>query len=231
MVNACSDCAVRDLAICHALTDEKLSELGRHGRRQKISRGQTLLWEGDDSLLVGNVIDGVLKLSTSTWDGREQTLGIVYSSDFIGRPFGTTSNQSVTAMTDAQVCTFPRSDFDAFARENPGLEHKLLERTLMDLDHARAWMLLLGKKSATERIATFLLEMADRLPTSEGEHPGSIQFELPFGRQDIADLLGLTIETVSRQITGLREAGIVATPGKRSIEVLDREALEESTGH
>lgn len=231
-MDACARCAVRESAICHSLSDEKLEEFSRRSRRQSISRGQTLMWEGDESMLVGNVIDGVFKLSTSTWDGHDQTLGIAYSSDFIGRPFGPKSHQSVTALTDAEVCTFTRSDFDSFAKQNPGLEHKLLERTLLDLDHARQWMMLLGRMSAVERVATFLLDMASRLAeeSNDGEESAPGRFELPFGRQDIADLLGLTIETVSRQITKLRDDGVIDTPGKRMIAILDRTGLEECAG-
>lgn len=226
-MDACANCAVRESAICHSLTDDKLEELSRYGRHHNVRRGQTLLWEGEDSLLVGNVIEGVLKLSASTWNGCDQTLGIAYPSDFIGRPFGPKSFQSVTALTDAKVCTFTRSDFDAVARRNPGLEHGLLERTLADLDHARRWMLLLGQKSAVERVASFLLEMASRLaPDDHGDASGPILFELPFGRQEVAEVLGLTIETVSRQITKLRGEGLIDTPSKRQIAILDRDGLE-----
>lgn len=224
-MDACANCAVRDSAICHSLTNESLDELSRYGRRHNISRGQTLLWEGGDALLVGNVIHGVLKLSASTWNGADQTLGIAYPSDFIGRPFGSKSQQSVTALTDAKVCTFTRADFDAFAQRHPDLEHGLLERTLSDLDHARRWMLLLGQKSAIERVASFLLEMASRL--GEGDDEASrVTFELPFGRQEVAEVLGLTIETVSRQITKLRNEGLIETPAKREIVICNREALK-----
>jgi CRP/FNR family transcriptional regulator, anaerobic regulatory protein len=225
-MDACAHCAVRESAICHSLPEDRLEELSRYGRRQNVKRGQTLLWEGEDSLLVGNVIDGVLKLSASTWDGCDQTLGIAYPSDFIGRPFGAKSQQSVTALTDAMVCTFTRADFDAVAQRNPDLEHSLLQRTLSDLDHARRWMLLLGQKSAIERVASFLLEMASRLSEDGEDEAGRIVFELPFGRQEIAEVLGLTIETVSRQMTRLRCDGLIETPGKRSIAILDRDALE-----
>jgi CRP/FNR family transcriptional regulator len=225
-MDECAHCAVRESAICHALPEGGLEELSRVGRRQSVKRGQTLLWEGEDSLLVGNVIEGVLKLSAATWDGSEQTLGIAYPSDFVGRPFGGKSQQSVTALTDSKVCTFARADFDAIARRNPGLEHSLLQRTLSDLDHARRWMLLLGQKSAVERVASFLLEMASRLSGDGEDASGRTVFELPFGRQEIAEVLGLTIETVSRQITRLRSEGLIETPGKRMIAILDRAALE-----
>ncbi|MCT2398322.1 Crp/Fnr family transcriptional regulator [Novosphingobium mangrovi (ex Huang et al. 2023)] len=229
-MDACAQCAVRESAICHSLTDDKIAELSRHGHRRSVRRGQTLVWEGDESLLVGNVIEGVLKLSASTWDGRDQTLGIAYPSDFIGRPFGTKSRQSVVALTDAEVCTFTRSDFDAVAQNNPPLEHKLLQRTLMDLDHARQWMFLLGQKSAVERVATFLLDMADRLGAPADED-GVIAFDLPFGRQEMAEVLGLTIETVSRQITKLRTSGLIDAPSRRTVVILDRDGLEEAAGY
>jgi CRP/FNR family transcriptional regulator len=174
----------------------------------------------------------VLKLSTSTVDGREQIVGVVYPSDFIGRPFGKTTPHSVTALSDAQVCMFTRSAFDDFAGDHPELEHKLLERTLTELDRARNWMLLLGRKSAGERVATFLLEMADRLENNGCEHDflHGPKFELPLSRQQIADLLGLTIETVSRQLTRLRQAGIIDLPDRRSVIILDRGAMEDAAG-
>lgn len=227
-MNACSTCAVRERAICQSLCEGDLQALSQMGRRHTVASGETLMWQGDEDMVVGNVIEGVLKLATSTSDGREQTLGIVYPSDFIGRPFGRTSGHSVVALSDAKVCTFPRSAFDRFAEDHPDLEHKLLQRTLTELDRSRQWMVLLGRKSAGERLAAFLLDMADRLGAEDAQ--GNIRFELPFGRQDIADLLGLTIETVSRQITKLREDGAIATPDRRGIVVLDRDWLVDSAG-
>jgi CRP/FNR family transcriptional regulator len=231
-MNTCAHCCVRDAAICQSLPLGELDALNRLGRHRTIERGQALLWQGDESMVVGNVIEGVLKLSASTADGREQTLGIMFPSDFIGRPFGPTTDHSVVALTDARICTFPRSAFDEFAREHPELEHKLLRRTLTELDRTRHWMLLLGRKSANERVAAFLLEMATRLsgPRDDIAESGVIRFDLPFGRQDIADLLGLTIETVSRQITRLRDEGVIDTPNRRSVIVLDLEELRACAG-
>lgn len=227
-MNACMECAVRDKAICHSLAEGQLAELNRIGRHQVVKRGQALVWQGDECLLVGNVLEGALKLSVSSADGRDQTLGIVLPSDFIGRPFGATSMHSVIALTDARVCTFSRSAFDAFAQEHPSLEHGLLQRTLTDLDRARQWMMMLARKSAGERVAIFLLQIAKRHDNHHGDEP--LRFELPLSRQDMADLLGLTIETVSRQITRLREEGIIETPSRRAVVILDQDALEACTG-
>lgn len=230
-MSICDSCAVRNRAICSVLDKDEIGALNRIGRHRSISAGQALMWEGDDSLMVANVIEGVLKLSTGTDDGREQIVGIVYPSDFIGRPFGSRSEQTVTALTDAKVCAFTRTDFDQFARAHPALEHKLLQRTLTELDRARHWMLLLGRKSAPERIATFLLEMSERLSDQNCAALGGAldRFELPFGRQQIADILGLTIETVSRQLTKLRADGVIDLPSRREIVILDRAALQSLT--
>ena len=223
----CDTCVVRNRSICASLAPEVRMLLGREGRIQTVARGQTLVWEGEDALLVANVIEGVLKLSTSTSDGREQIVGVVYPSDFIGRPFGERSQHTVTALVDSRVCLYPRAAFDRFTHDHPELEHSLLNRALDELDRARKWMLLLGRKSAPERVASFLIEMSVRLAESHCEHASGPleQFELPLDRQQIADVLGLTIETVSRQLSALRASGVIDLPGRRSLHIRDRNRL------
>ncbi len=220
----CHHCDVRTHAICAILAEDERAALNRLGRRVTISAGQTLMWEGDDATIVANVIQGTLKLSASTGDGREQIVGVVYPSDFIGRPFGRSTPHSVTALTDARLCLFTRGAFDGFALAHPDLGHRLLQRTLDDLDRARTWMLLLGRKNAREKIATFLLDMSRRL-AGEGVAPLD-NFELPLSRQQVADVLGLTIETVSRQLTDMKRAGIIALPNRRTVDILDRDRLQ-----
>jgi CRP/FNR family transcriptional regulator len=227
-------CVIRNRAICSALDHDELEALNAIGRERVLSPGEALFWEGEDSVLVANVIDGVLKLSSNTEDGREQIVGVVYPSDFIGRPFGGTSGHGVTALTESRVCVFSRRDFDVFASAHPKLEHKLLERTLGELDRTRRWMVLLGRKSASERIASFLLEMLERLNVPKGcefrfdEGPETL--DLPFSRQQIADILGLTIETVSRQFTRLKAEGVIDLPSRREVRILDRAGLEAEAG-
>lgn len=225
----CSQCVVRNRAICAGLEPDELDALGQLGRKQRVAKGQTVLWEGDDSVVVANVIEGVLKVSMSISDGREQIVGLVFASDFIGRPFGQQSPYSVTALTDAELCIFPRSTFDSFARQHPELEHKLLRRTLTELDRAHEWMLLLGKKTATERIATLLLEMSARLGETGCSMDNSAldAFELPLDRQQMGDVLGLTIETVSRQLSLLKAGGVINLPDRRTVTIQDRSRLQD----
>jgi len=232
-MSSCETCVIRNRAICASLDKHELHALNAIGRRRNLAAGESLIWEGEDSVLVANVIEGVLKLSTGTEDGREQIVGVVYPSEFIGRPFGGTTSHGVTALTDSRVCVFSRSDFDAFAREHPGLEHKLLERTLTELDRTRRWMLLLGRKSASEKVASFLLELSERLSPGNCEvnsDTGAKRFALPFSRQQIADVLGLTIETVSRQFTRLKSEGLLDLPSRREVTIIDRDALAGEAG-
>ena len=228
-LNFCQACAVRNRAICADLDDAEIRVLNSIGRRRHLDAGEQLFWEGDEAIVVANVIEGLLKLSTQTSDGKEQILGLAYPSDFMGRPFGTSTPYGVEALTPALVCTFQRSDFDRFAREHPRLEHKLLERTLSELDRTRRWMLLLGRMNAEQKLATFLLDMADRLAPKgcvPFEEAGN-SFELPLSRQQIADVLGLTIETVSRQFTKFRKQGLIDLPSRREAVIQHRERLEE----
>lgn len=229
----CSTCWVRNRSICSALDSAEIAALSAISRERMLGAGESLIWEGDDSPLLANVIDGILKLSSVMQDGREQIVGVVYPADFVGRPFGGSTPYGVTALTDARVCVFTRKDFDQLASVHPGLEHKLLERTLAELDRARRWMLLLGRKSAEQKLATFLLELSERLVEQGCEHStiASLdRIELTFSRQQIADLLGLTIETVSRHFTKLRNRGVVALTSGREVVILDRTQLELQAG-
>ena len=227
---SCDGCPVREHAICAALDAAELLELNSLGRRRTLGAGESLIWEGDDPALVGTVIEGTLVMSTGTSDGREQIVGVVHPADFVGRPFGGATRHTVTALTPARVCVFSRRDFDGFAGRHPPLERKLLQHTLADLDRARSWILLLGRKNAEERVAIFLLDMSRRA-ASDGAVPGAgDRFELPFSRQQVADLLGLTIETVSRQFTKLKRAGLIDLPSRRAAVIRDRAALKLLAG-
>ena len=226
--NFCDACAIRNRAICADLDDSEIGLLNGIGRRRQLEAGEQLMWEGDEAVLVANVIDGVLKLASHSADGGEQILGLAYPSDFLGRPFGETAPYGVEALTEAQICVFERKDFDRFARDHPRLEHKLLERTLTELDRSRRWMMLLGRMNAGQKVASFLLELTDRL--GKAGAGGETLVILPLSRQQMADVLGLTIETVSRQLSRLRSAGLIDTPSRREIVLRDKRELEELAG-
>jgi CRP/FNR family transcriptional regulator len=225
----CADCTVRDMALCGSLTDKELEALNALGRRQRLAKGETVIWAGDESVLCANLLSGVLKLSASTADGREQIVGLHYPADFIGRPYAGSADFTVTALTDSELCVFPRKQFEQVLEDHVRMERLLLQRTFAALDEARRRMLMLGRKSAEEKIAGFLLDMAARAggTACRATAEGPITFDLPLTRGQIADVLGLTIETVSRQMTKLKAAGVIALPGGRAVTIRLREALEQ----
>lgn len=224
----CAECAVRDQALCGSLNDRELTALNTLGQRQAVAKGETVIWAGDESIVCGNLLSGVLKLSASTVNGREQIVGLLYPADFVGRPYAAEADFTVTALTDAELCVFPRKTFEQVLEDHARMERLLLQRTFAALDEARGRMLMLARKSAEERIAGFLLDMAERMSAKgcRALPGGPVTFDLPLSRGQIADVLGLTIETVSRQMTKLRSAGIIALPGGRAITISRRDALE-----
>jgi CRP/FNR family transcriptional regulator, anaerobic regulatory protein len=216
----CAACPIRHSALCATMADGDLAAFRRSGRRQTIERGETVFWAGEDSLVCGNLTAGVLKLTASTPDGREQIVGLLYPGDFVGSLFEPAAGYSVTALTDAELCVFPRREYQRMLEENTAASRFLLKRTLSDLDRVRDWMLLLGRKCAQEKLAAFLLETARRVASDEhGRVARGQLFELPLTRQGIADVLGLTIETVSRQMTKLKTEGFISVHGNRHIAI------------
>lgn len=218
----CLDCPVRSLSICAVLDDDALERFGRLGRIEHLRRSETFCWEGVEANMVATVRSGLVKLTASLADGREQIVGLAWPGDVIGRPFGGRVDYCATALADTQLCVVRQDRFERFGDDHPAFMRALLARTLTDLDRTRGRMLMLGRKSARERVATLLLELCDR----QAQEPGA-PFLLPIRRQQMADILGLTIETVSRQITVLAGNGIIALPGPRQIDIVDRCRLVE----
>jgi len=221
----CARCAVRDEALCASLHDHELSALSDLARRRIVPKGQVVAWAGDRSTICANLVSGVLKLATSTPDGREQIVGLLFAGDFIGNPFSEEVSLTATALSDADLCIYPRGGFERVLEGHPKLERLLLRRTIESLEEARARMLTLGRKNAAEKVAGFILSMGAKM-AGDHEAGAAYSFDLPISRGQMADVLGLTIETVSRQMTALKVAGIIALPAGRTVTVLDHAALE-----
>lgn len=224
----CSDCAVRDRALCGSLEDHELRALNTLGRRRRLSRGDTLIWAGDESMICGNLLSGVMKLSVSTMDGREQTVGLLYPADFVGRPYADQADFTVTALGDVELCVFPRKAFEQVLEDHARMERLLLQRTFEALDEARGRMLALARLSAAEKVAGFLLDMADRSGGCRATAFGPVTFDLPLTRGEMAEALGLTTETVSRQLTRLKARKAIALHGARGITIRERELVREN---
>jgi CRP/FNR family transcriptional regulator len=226
-IDTCADCVVRDQSLCGCLKDDELTVLNRLGRRQIIGRGEIFVWAGDEIHVCANLLSGVMKLSASTPDGREQIVGLLYAGDFVGRPYAEDADFTITALTESELCVFPRKSFEKVLEDHVSMERHLLHRTFAALAEARGRMLMLARQSAEERIAIFLLDMAARSESTgcRATPDGPLTFDLALTRGQIADVLGLTIETVSRQLTKLKTAGVIALPGARSVTIRDRAGL------
>ncbi len=161
-------------------------------------------------------------------DGREQIVRLLFPGEFVGHPYMQAADFTATALNDAELCVVPHSVFERAPERARGMERLLLKRTLAALQKACMRMLTLGRKTAAEKVAGFLLDMAARL-NGEGRqarHGDASIFERLLAGSEIADLLGLMIETLSRQMTKPKAVGIIAIPGMRVVTIIDMPALE-----
>lgn len=220
---ACRACEARNGVVCSALTAAQLRELCKHSMRRKIDAGSEIVAQGEEVLSYSNIMNGVVKLCKVMPDGRQQIVGLQFAPDFIGRPFVPESTLSAEAATPTEICVFPRRLLDRMITDTPELQHNLHAHALKELDAAREWMLTLGRRTAQEKVASLLYLVATH---AEPETTSSAAFDLPLSRGEIADFLGLTIETVSRQMTKLRKQGVIRIENSRHITVPDMDELE-----
>jgi CRP/FNR family transcriptional regulator len=227
----CLDCTIRLQAVCAHADAVELVELERIKRYRSYAPGQVIASTGDELTLVGSLVEGVAQISTLLPDGRRQMVGLLFPSDFVGRPGRSRIDHDVVAVTPVTLCMFRKSDFERLLRDNPSIERRLLDMTLDELDAARDWMLLLGRKTARERVASLVLMMARR-EAALLQRPPQVGQRVPLrlSRQEIADYLGLTIETVSRQFGALRTDGLLAITDARSVEIRDLAGLHRAAG-
>jgi CRP/FNR family transcriptional regulator len=173
------------------------------------------------------VLSGVIKLSKALSDGRQQIVALLFPGDFLGRPYRTEFPYTAETATEVQLCCYGRSYFEAFMQEQSDLKQIFLERTLDTVDAARDWMLLLGRKSAQEKVAALLLTILRRTGAGCADcAPGSChQLIIPLTRTEMADYLGLRLETVSRQLKQLEMIGTIERLDPRRISVRNVAAL------
>ncbi|KPP93158.1 MAG: CRP/FNR family transcriptional regulator [Rhodobacteraceae bacterium HLUCCA08] len=227
----CGECPIRHRAVCAKCEADELAQLEEIKYYRNYETGQTIAWAGDDLAFVASVVRGVATLSQTLEDGRTQMVGLLLPSDFIGRPSRATSPYDVVAVSEVTLCCFRRKPFQKMMERTPHIGERLLEMTLDELDAAREWMLILGRKTAREKIASLLTIIARRSTTlGVKAQAGPVQIDLPLTREAMADYLGLTLETVSRQISALKREGVIHLDGKRRIVVPDMLRLMEETG-
>lgn len=222
----CASCRVRALSLCAALDPDELVELDRLSTSVAVGAKETLFEQDQPSDAVYNVTAGAVRLYKLLPDGRRQVVGFALPGDFLGLSMSERNAFSADALTPTTACRFTRQSYSAFLDAKPHLLRRLHSMASHELSLAQDQMVILGRRTAEERVAAFLIGLRNRWMRINGNQ---VHVPLPMTRQDIGDFLGLTVETVSRLMTRLaREKAIVIVPdGVRLLDVPRLERLAE----
>ncbi|WP_367345772.1 Crp/Fnr family transcriptional regulator [Stenotrophomonas bentonitica] len=223
----CLHCSVRHLAVCSALSPDEVQALERVTVSQALPLGATLARAGEPRQHVYTLTGGALRLVRTLADGRRQISGFVLPGDYLGLTGSDHHRHDIEAIADSRVCRVALPQMKDLRARYPHLERKLLQRACQALDDAADAALALARLQPAEKLADFLLRLAAR--EARLGDPG-LRVTLPMGRSDIADHLGLTMETVSRTFTKLRQQGLIALPHLNTVEIIDEAGLRELCG-
>lgn len=217
-INPCGACPVRGLAVCGVLEPDELHALAEIVHEVQRVHRQSVIVEGDEAHNFFIVTGGVASVEKLLADGRRQVVGFLYPSDFFGLAIDGCYAYSVTAVTNLSLCRFERQRYLALIDRFPKLEHRLLGMASNELAASQEQMLVLGRKTAREKVASFLSMLSER-SRRLGRPPSPVW--IPMTRGDIGDYIGLTTETTSRKFTQLRKEGLIAVLPDAMIELLD----------
>ena len=213
--HSCDLCDVRESSICMELSPQDMRHVERVMARRSVPKNHAILSEGEpnDNLYV--IMRGSFRLSKYLEDGRRQVTGFIFEGDFLGVRRTDSSAYSAEALEDSLVCTFPHGFLDDAAKSAPGVKDRLIAKGQTEYHKAQDHIVLLGKKTAEERVESFI----DMLGDSVGRDLGDGRCEAPFSmsRQDIADYLGLRLETLSRTLGALKKKGVIDAVTRKSV--------------
>ena len=224
----CNACPVRHRAACSVLSEGEREALAKSGRDRKLKRGELLFAAGDENAACATLLKGALKVTSVDENGTERILALVHPAGFIGELFAPFAHHDVVALTDSELCVFPRSEMGRAVDLHPQLAQALLRRSQEDLLQSRELLALSGRRGASAKVAGFLLGLAEA--ASDSSCHAAREFELPLTRGEIAGMLGLTTETVSRALTKFEREGVIRRKGARGIELVDPARLGFEAG-
>ncbi|OYR08868.1 helix-turn-helix domain-containing protein [Brucella grignonensis] len=223
----CVDCDVRRMAVCSALDDGDLGALEAIMTSKKLDANEMLVEEGEPKRRVFSLTSGMLRIYTSLPDGRRQIAGFLVPGDYLGLADDDVYSQSAEAVVPSVLCAFSSKEMEALMNSFPKLKERLHQMTREALRTARDNQLVLGRLAPVEKLASFLLVLAARAE-KRGEKANLVH--LAMNRTDIADYLGLTIETVSRSFTKLKTQGLIQLLDANTVEILSRRSLAAVAG-
>ena len=210
--------------MCAALTDEELQKVDSLVTHLDLEPGRTLFDEGDPRDFVYNVSKGVVRLCKLLPDGRRQVTGFLFPGDHLGLSAHDTYSYSAESVNDAHLCRFRTQELENLFEELPNLAIRLFSMANDELAAVQEQILLLGRKNPKEKVISFLLALSER-NINRGQAASPIN--LPMRRADIADYLGLTVETVSRTFSRLKEDRVIGLPSADRVVIENLELLEE----
>ena len=215
-VNFCAMCKIRNQSICADIGDQEMAEVAKTMAHRPVKEGKALISEGEanDSLFV--VVDGSFRLVRHLEDGRRQIVGFLFRGDVIGMQPTKSSFHTAEALDPSMVCRFPHHYLDEVSVKFPGIKDRLLARGQTEIEKAEAHIVLLGKKTAEERVMSFL-----EMLKMHSEADDNTVF-LSMSRQDIADFLGLRLETLSRTLASLKKRGDLSDVSGRKVIFADQ---------
>ena len=214
----CSECNIRPYSFCRCLQEENLKEFSNISSDKKFQDKANIFLQLDDAKNIYNITEGNVKIYQLIDDGRIQIIGFLYPGDFFGSYKNGKYNYCAEAIGDVRVCVFEQKKLDEYINKNMVLAKELLNQTSHELTLAQDRMGVLGKLDATERLAKFLMNISEQRKRIGWQNN---PISLPMIRQDIADYLGLTIETVSREVSKLKTSNIVKVLSSKQIYIND----------
>jgi CRP/FNR family transcriptional regulator len=218
----CATCSVRRASVCDAIPEPDLDRLGGSAIGGVARPGTLFVEEGDLATAFFNITSGTARLYKLLPDGRRQITGFASGGSFLGLAVSDTYAFSAEAIDTVRYCRFPRGRLRSLMRDFPLMEERLFKLASTELVTAQEQMLLLGRKSARERVASFLMA---RSQVGAIDQRPLARFVLPMPRGDIADYLGLTIETVVRTLRKLRNEGMIEVTNTSDVVIRDRSSL------
>ena len=226
-----ADCSLFENFLRHVPRAPVPTEVARRlatiANPQFTARGGSIPLDSSTDMLVF-IGAGATKLIASASGGREQIVAFHFENDLVSIPADALHSYGLCALSETRALAFPAAEFLQLTQSEAAFHGTLLERSLTALHRCRDKAVGLGRKSAEERLASFLVGMAERIGTARG---GKCELDLPMSRRDIGDSLGLTIETISRQFGSLRKASLIETAGRAHVTLLDLPNLALRAGH
>lgn len=216
---SCDICSVRDKSICADLGPRELAQVEKTMARRTVPKGRALMEEGSPNETLFVIVDGSFRLSKYLEDGRRQVTGFLFPGDFVGVRATPASAYSAEALSDSKVCCFAHKYLDSIANDCPGVKDRLIARGQTEYHKAQDHIVLLGKKTAEERVESFLKLVAKALGRETDDQ--LTETPLPMPRQDIADYLGLRLETLSRTLSALKKRGSIKELSRTSVILVD----------